>query len=163
MIRHLLAIVGVVLFWCGIASGAQLAAGLAADAPISISAERLEANDSIREVRFVGNVVARQGDLAIYANELVLHYPAESREIDRVEARGDVRIVQGNRVATGQSAAFFNRERKIVLSGSPRVYQGEDFVEGDEITVLLDEEKSIVKSDQGSRVNAVFHPKGERQ
>ncbi len=163
MIRQLLAVSGFLLFWCGIAGGAQLGEGLASDAPISVSAERLEANDSIREVRFSGNVVARQGELAIYANELVLHYPDKSREVDRVEARGDVRIVQGNRVATGQKAAFFNRERKIVLSGSPRVYQGDDFVEGDEITVLLDEEKSIVKSDQGSRVNAVFHPKGERQ
>jgi lipopolysaccharide export system protein LptA len=65
-------------------------------------------------------------------------------------------------VATGQKASFFNRERKIVLTGSPKVYQDDDFVEGDEITVLLDEERSIVKSEQGSRVNAVFHPKGDK-
>ena len=88
--------------------------------------------------------------------------PTKGGEIERIEASGSVRIVQGNRVATGQKASFFNKERKIVLTGSPRVYQGNDFLEGDEIIVLLDEGKSIVKSDQGSRVNAVFHPKGKQ-
>lgn len=139
-----------------------LSGGLSGDAPISITADRLEANDALHEVRFIGNVVAKQGDVAIYAGQLALVYPQGGRDIERVEADGDVRIVQGKRVATGQKAVFFNKERKIVLTGSPKVYQGDDFVEGDEITVYLDDARSIVKSNQGSRVNAVFHPRGER-
>jgi len=135
---------------------------LRSDAPVSVTSERLEADDKLHQIRFSGNVVARQGDVVIYAGELVLVYAEKGGEIDRIEASGSVRIVQGNRVATGQKASFFNKERKIVLTGSPRVYQGNDFLEGDEIIVLLDEGKSIVKSDQGSRVNAVFHPKGKQ-
>jgi lipopolysaccharide export system protein LptA len=157
--------VGIVLLalWTGgLSHAAALPGTLRADAPVSVTSDRLEADDKLHQVRFLGNVVARQGDVAIYAQELVLVYPDKGKDIDRIEASGAVRIVQGNRVATGEKATFFNRERKIVLTGSPRVYQGDDFLEGDEIIVLLDEEKSIVKSDHGSRVNAVFHPKGER-
>ena len=145
----------------GVSVGAEVAPlGLQADAPVSITSERLEADDKLRQVRFSGNVVARQGDVAIYAGELMLVYPESGRDIERIEASGAVRIVQGNRIVTGEKASFFNAERKIVLTGSPRVYQGEDFLEGDEIIVFLDEERSIVKSDKGSRVNAVFHPRG---
>ncbi len=162
MNRWLVAGMVLLALWSGGKSFAEaLPKTLRADAPVSVTSERLEADDKLHQVRFIGNVVARQGDVVIYAGELVLIYPESGRDIDRIEASGSVRIVQGNRVATGEKASFFNKERKIVLTGSPRVYQGDDFLEGDEIIVLLDEQKSIVKSDHGSRVNAVFHPKGE--
>jgi len=130
--------------------------------PINVSADRLDADDLARQVRFVGNVVARQGEVVIYADRLTLFYAGENREIERVEADGDVRIVQGERVATGQKGTLYRAEGRVVLTGSARVHQGEDFVEGDEIIVLLNEEKSIVQGREGGRVNAVFHPKEER-
>jgi lipopolysaccharide export system protein LptA len=99
--------------------------------------------------------------VTIYAAELTVYYQEETRDVERVEASGDVRITQGNRVATGQKGTFYREEGRVVLTGSARVHQGEDFVEGDEITVLLGEEKSIVQSRQGSRVNATFHPRQE--
>ena len=145
---------------CGSGQADTMPNSLKSDAPVSVTSDRLEADDKLHQVRFLGNVVAKQGDVVIYAKELVLVYPEKGRDIDRIEALGGVRIVQGNRVATGEKASFYNKQRKIVLTGSPRVYQGDDFLEGDEIIVLLDEQKSIVKSDHGSRVNAVFHPKG---
>jgi lipopolysaccharide export system protein LptA len=129
--------------------------------PIRITSDRLETDQSARKMEFVGNVVARQGDLTIYARKLDMFYGPDNHEIERVEAHGDVRVVQGDRVATGQQGVFFRKEGKIVLTGSPRVHQGQDYVEGDEITVFLNEERSIVKGGGGSRVNAVFTPKGE--
>jgi len=130
--------------------------------PINVTADRLDADDVARKVMFLGNVVARQGEVSIYADRLTLFYGGENREIERVEADGDVRIVQGNRVATGQKGTLYRAEGRVVLTGSARVHQGEDFVEGDEIIVLLNEEKSIVQGREGGRVNAVFHPKEER-
>jgi len=127
--------------------------------PITINSDRLEADDAARQVRFVGNVVARQGDVVLYADEMVVRYHSDSREIDRIEAYRDVRIVQGTKVATGEKGVFYREDGRIVLTGSPRVHQGKDFVEGDEITVLLNEDRSIVSGEGGSRVNAVFHPK----
>ncbi len=133
------------------------------DQPIDIRSDRLEANDAKKQMRFIGNVVARQGDLTIYAQELILFYAEGEGDIDRVEAHRDVRIVQGEKVATGQKGVFFNREAKIVLTGSPRVNQGEDFISGEQITVFLNEERSEVSGQDGGRVNAVFHPKGQKK
>ncbi len=129
--------------------------------PIQVSSDRLEADDALHEVRFMGNVVARQGELVIYAQQVSLAYEPGSRKVREVHARKDVRIVHGAIVATAGEAVFYNSEGRIVLRDAPRVHQGEDFVEGDEITVLLNEDRSVVSSQQGSRVNAIFHPKGE--
>lgn len=137
--------------------------GVGSDQPIDIRSDRLEANEAKKQMRFVGDVVATQGDLTIYAKELTLYYSEESGEVDRVEAIGDVRIVQGEKVATGQKGVFYNREAKIVLTGAPRVNQGEDFISGEKITVFLNEERSEVSGQEGGRVNAVFHPKGEKK
>lgn len=132
------------------------------DKPIYITSDRLEADDAVNQVKFEGEVVAKQGDVVIYADRMTVFYRPEDREVERVEALRNVRIVQGTKVATGQKGVYFRNEGRIVLTGSPKVHQGEDFVEGDEITVFLGEERSIVSSEGGSRVNAVFHPKEQK-
>jgi lipopolysaccharide export system protein LptA len=131
--------------------------------PIRITADRLEAEQAANRMTFFGNVVARQGDVVIYAEEIALFTDTKSREVERVEALRDVRIVQGARIATGHKGIFHRLEGRFVLTGSPRIHQGDDFIEGDEITVFIDEERSIVRSGDGSRVNAVFHPRENGQ
>lgn len=130
--------------------------------PVQVRSDRLEADQQMNRVTFVGNVVAEQGDVTIYADELVLYWRGENREIERIESFGDVRIVQGERVATSQKAIYRSNEGRIVLTGSPKVHRGQSFIEGDEIIFLLDEEKSLVKGEEG-RVNAVFQPEEEEQ
>lgn len=130
--------------------------------PISIVCDRLEADDVAQKVHFIGNVVVRQGDFTLYAREVTVRYLEGQRDIDQVEAVGEIRILQGARVATGDRAILYNRDSRIVLSGTAKVHQGQDFIQGDEITVYLKEDKSVVTGPQGSRVNAVIHPKKEQ-
>lgn len=132
------------------------------DQPITINSDRLEADDATRRVRFVGQVSVRQGEFTLYAREVIIIYTEGRREIDQVEANGEVRILQGARLATGDKAILYNREGRIVLKGTAKVHQGQDFIQGDEITVYLNEDRSVVSGQQGSRVNAVIHPKKEQ-
>ena len=131
--------------------------------PIEISSDRLEGNDKTGVAKFSGKVVAKQGDVTIYADEVDIYYQAGTRDVEKVVALKDVRIVQGERVATGDKAIFYHQQGKVVLSGDPKVHQGQDFVQGDEITVFLDDERSVVTAKEGARVNAVFHPQGEQK
>lgn len=155
MNRWIVLLLSVALAW-PVSGWTQVVAGRE---PIRVTADRLEADEGTKRMTFVGNVVARQGDVVIYAQEIALFTETESREVERVEALGDVRIIQGTRIATGQKGVFYRLEGRFVLTGSPRIHQGDDFIEGDEITVFLDEERSIVRSGDGSRVNAIFHPR----
>jgi lipopolysaccharide export system protein LptA len=138
------------------------AAELPANQPVEITSDRLEADYSKGKIHFLGEVVARQGDLTIYSEELIIHLDqgdGGNRQVKEIEALKNVRIVKGTRVATGQAAHLDNATGKVVLTGSPRVEEGENFVEGDKITFFLNEDRSTVKSDSGSRAKAVFHPK----
>jgi len=131
------------------------------DQVFSVSSNRLEADEGSRRMTFVGDVVGRQGNLVIYAARLTVFFEPDRLEVDRILASGDVRIVQDERVATADQAVFFRQDGKIILTGSPKVHQGGNSVEGEEITIFLDDRKSVVNGGQ-SRVNAIFHPSEKR-
>lgn len=126
--------------------------------PIEVSSDRLEVDDVAKNLVFAGNAVATQGDVTIYGDRLTVKYTGEQREIEQVIAEGAVRIVQGTRVATGAKAIFYYIEERIVLTGSPTVSDGNNFVQGQEITIYLDDQRSVVIGGVGGRVNAVFTP-----
>lgn len=156
-----------ILLFCSFCIGycpAALAAKTAGDSEvIQISSRRLEADHATGTVRFIGEVVAVRGDTTIRAEELMLYQAGKGtgkeQRIERIEAYRSVRIEQGERIATGQKAVFDKAGGQVVLTGSPRVRQGADFVEGDEIVFFLDSERSIVRSKGSERVKAVFHPR----
>jgi lipopolysaccharide export system protein LptA len=126
--------------------------------PIKIVSDRLEADDMARKVKFIGHVVVRRGDVTLYAHEVLVTYLQGKGDIEEVIASGEVRIIQNDRIATAKRATLFQKEAKIVLTGAARLLQGKDSIEGEEITVLINEEKSIIKAQQGGRVQAIFHP-----
>jgi lipopolysaccharide export system protein LptA len=151
-------------------AGLLLVAGLAAAAPpaltgagskepVEIAADRMEADDAAKTLVFIGHAVAKQGEVTINGDRLTIHYAAQGGEVDRIVAEGNVRIVQGERVATGGRAEYFRAEERMVMTGSPKVSEGANSVQGHEIVLFLKENRSVVKSGQDGRVNAVFQPK----
>ena len=130
--------------------------------PIFIKSDQLLTETKNRTATFSGKVTARQGDLALYADRMVVHYAAEGGNVERVECTGDVRIVQKNRTGTAGAAVYDNKLGTIVLKSNPKVFQGEDMVSGSEITYYLADQKSVVTGTPDVRVEAVIHPKGKR-
>ena len=139
--------------------------------PVQITSQQLEADDRAGYFIFTGNVQAQQGDVFIYAQKMTVTYvngeklgdnTGAKRQIDKVVAEDDVRIVQLNRVATGQRAVFHHREGRIVLTGAPRVVQGDNAVEGERIIVYLNDSRSVVEGGDNRRVKAVFIPGEQR-
>ena len=126
--------------------------------PIKIVSDRLEADDMARKVKFIGHVVVRRGDVTLYAQEVLVTYLQGKGDIEEIIASGEVRIIQNDRIATAARATLFQKDAKIVLSGSARLLQGKDSIEGEEITVFINEERSIIKAAQDGRVQAIFHP-----
>lgn len=131
--------------------------------PVEVSSDRLEADDQAQTLVFIGNAVATQDDVTIHGDRLTVKYTGPQREIQQVTAQGKVRIVQGSRVATGDKAVLYHAEERIVLTGSPKVSDGENYVQGQEITIFLNDQRSIVTGGAGGRVNAVFTPQAEKK
>jgi lipopolysaccharide export system protein LptA len=137
------------------------------DDVVRIVSDRLEAYEQQRQVIFIGNVVAKQGELTILGDRMTIFYlavenPESSDEglaakIDRIMVEGSVRITQKNVVATGERAVYFSEENKVVLTGEPKVQQDKNFIQGDKITLFLDSEKSIVEGGPSGPVEATIY------
>jgi len=136
---------------------------LSSEQPMRITSQQLEADNKKQMITFTGNVIARQGDLTIHADATQVFYEKkeEGTDVREIVATGNVKVHQGDRVATAEKAVFHNQEQKIILTGQPRVWQGKDMVSGERITVLLEEDKSLVESGPDRRVEVILYPKGE--
>lgn len=124
--------------------------------PITIKSNQLAADNRNKTAVFSGKVVAKQGDITIFADKLTINYGEKKGEVDKIIAEGAVRIVQENRTGTAGHAVYDNREGRITLTGSPRVMQGDDTISGDSITYYIDEDRSVVTGGSGHRVEAVI-------
>ena len=129
--------------------------------PITITSNNMEARKKENLVIFKGDVKAEQKDYTLYAKELYVYY-ADGKEIKEMIAIENVRIVQLNKVATGEKAVYTRENRTVVLTGNPQVEEDCDVVKGDKITIFLDEDKSLVEGSGDKRVKAVVHPKDEK-
>lgn len=142
------------------AEGAPELPKVRSDQPIQIKSNELSSDASGKVATFSGSVVARQGDVTIFCDRLVVHYGAAQSEIAKVVAQGNVRVVQGDRQGVAGKATFDNQAGTIIMEDNPKVSQGSDTVSGKVITFYLNEQKSVVTGGSDRRVEAVINPKG---
>jgi outer membrane protein assembly factor BamD len=126
--------------------------------PIDITSDKVEAFWKENLIIFRGNVVARQKDMVIYADSLEAVTNEDGKGIERVTAGGNVKIQQGLRVANCEKAIFYNLDQKVVLTGDPKVSEGENIVSGDEIIVDIDKNRVEVKGGSSGRGKAKIQP-----
>ena len=153
-----------------------------ADRPIVTTADTLELDNKNKIATFTGTVVARQEQkgkdpLIIYCDKMVIYSleetgkkpsPSQSKgiekknlnqqnQVDKIVATGQVKVVQGKNVATGETAVFYNADQRIILSGKAEFWQGKNLIKGEEITVWIKEDRALVTSKGSNRVRAVIY------
>jgi lipopolysaccharide export system protein LptA len=127
-------------------------------APIDITSDTVEADQKQNKVTFKGNVVAKQEDVTLYANTLVMIYDPDTKKMKEIIAIGNVKVVQLDRRATGQKATFDQDKNKVVLDGDAVVREGTNVVRGERITFYVEEERSVVEPGKGGRVSTSITP-----
>jgi len=128
--------------------------------PIDVTSDKVEAYWKENLVIFKGNVIARQKDMVIYADSLEVVTHEDGKGIERATAGGNVKIQQGLRVANCQKAVFYNLDQKLVLTGDPKVSEGDNIVLGDEIIFDIDKNRVEVKGGPSGRGKAKVQPGG---
>ncbi len=133
--------------------------------PIEITADKLVTDNQKRSARFSGNVTAVQGDTRLTADQLTIFYKSNTAEgsagtndIERLEARGHVRIMFDNRLAVSNQAVYIIGERKLILEGpESKVVSGQDEITGTKITFYRNDGRMALEGDDQNRVKAVIH------
>jgi lipopolysaccharide transport protein LptA len=104
--------------------------------PLSVHADTLEASDQVgseRQIRFAGGVTLQQGDIELRARNLEAIYPPGAAKPDRLVARDDVALREGERAAQCQLAEYRLAERQLVCQGQAVLREGDDHLEGERI------------------------------
>lgn len=147
------------------------------DKPIKITSATLEVRDKDKVATFAGDVHLVQGDTTMRSKTLVVFYdddaaskpagpsgaaqaaPQQNQQIKRVEAKGDVRVVQKDQIATGESGVFDMRANTVTLLGNVVISQGQNVVKGDTLTVDMTTGVSRIACGKAQcRVVGLFEP-----
>lgn len=128
--------------------------------PVTVDADRMERFGKESLVVFTGNVIARQNNSVQYADRIEVYLDESGQRIVRTVSTGNVRIVTGDcRTGTARRAEYFDLDQRIVLTGDARVWQDDNVVTGESITIFLSQDRSVVQGGKDERVKAVFHPR----
>lgn len=132
--------------------------------PINIESDLMEAMDKSGIVVFTGHVKATRGDLIIHSDKIEVFYEKRKKgeetkkAVKKIVATGQVRIVQGERVGTGEQAVYDKPAEKITITGAAQVLEGPNRVSGERIIFFINEDRSVVESSNGTKVEAVVYP-----
>ena len=132
--------------------------------PVTVDADKMERFGKESLVVFTGNVVVRQNNSVHYADRMEIYLDEKGDRIVRTVSTGTVKIVTRDcRTGTARRAEYFDIEQRVVLSGNARVWQDENVVSGDTITMYLAQDRSVVQGGQQERVKAVFYPREDKK
>jgi lipopolysaccharide export system protein LptA len=136
--------------------------GQRSNAPIVIDADRMEASKKEGLVIFTGNVVAKQDNSVQTADRMEVYLDDKGERVLRIVSTGNVKIVTEDcRTGTARRAEYYDDEQRLLLIGNAKVWQDENVVTGEEIEILLAEDRSTVKGGSRERVKSVFYPRRE--
>jgi lipopolysaccharide export system protein LptA len=134
---------------------------------IHIKSDRMESMEQTGQVVFTGHVIVTRDDMTIESDTLDVFYDKKpstdrkseeaTRVVEKIVAKGNVRITQDGKVATGQKAIYEKKAEKIILAGAAQVWEGQNRVKGDRITIFINEDRSVVQGTNSRRVEAVVY------
>jgi lipopolysaccharide export system protein LptA len=132
------------------------------NAPIKITANRMETQNGKNAVSFLENVVAKKGDMTIYANRIDVYSDKDKKKLIKIIATGDVKIEKGMKVATGAEAEYYEVEQKLILRGNPKLKEKDNLIEGSEIIYYIKEENVTVHGDENKKVEVTLFPEEKK-
>ena len=110
--------------------------------PLAVESERAQWELAEQRVRFEGAVVATRGTLELRCDVLEVRY-RDPEHLENAIATGNVRVVDGERKASGAKAELTVSTGELVLTGSPMIEEGANTMRGEQIVLFLDDDRLV--------------------
>ena len=147
------------------------------DEPLEITSNRMEAFNENKLVVFSGDAMAKQGDKVLKSDRLLLYYKKgpdnkdkvgtikteRTGNLEKIEAKGNVSLIQGERTATGDEAIYYHDSAKIIMTGNAVLNEGKNSIKGDRVIVFLNEDRGVVESNTKKQVKAIIYPQEKKK
>lgn len=142
ILRVIACLIAIALITPLYAQGTQVAFGAIrqdTSAPVEVSADELNVDQTTGAAIFTGNVVIGQGEMRLSAPRVLVIYREDQAGIERMEATGGVTLVSGPDAAESQRADYSIDTGLIVMTGDVLLAQGQSAISSDRMTVNLDD------------------------
>ncbi len=121
---------------------------------LKISSDKLEVDRENKISVFSGSVYAYNEDIKIWSEELIIKFNNNENEIQQLNAKKKVKIINQEITATGKTAIYDPNLETLQMYGSVKVTESKNFVICDELFLDIKNSTSIMKSISSNRVEA---------
>ena len=132
--------------------------------PVTVDADKMERFGKESLTIFTGNVVARKDNQVQYADRLEVYFDEKESTILRMVSTGNVRIITRDcRTGTARRAEYYELDQRVVLKGNARIWQEDNVVSGDTITIFISQDRMIVEGGKQERTKGIFYPRDDKK
>lgn len=136
------------------------------NAPVDVTADRIEVQDRADRAIFAGNVHVRQAELTLDTARLTVAYSggtgAGGVQIRRLDAAGGVTVTSPSEKARGDFGVYDLDRKLITLIGNVRLVRGSNLVSGARLVIDLNSGRAVIDggppgvNQSGGRVTGRF-------
>jgi lipopolysaccharide export system protein LptA len=133
------------------------------NAPVDVTADRIEVQDRADRAIFAGNVHVKQEELSLDTPRLTVAYSSSGGvQIQRLDAAGGVVVRSPSETAKGEFGVYDLDKRLITLIGNVQLNRGDNQVNGSRLVIDLDSGRAVIDggppgvNQSGGRVTGHF-------
>ena len=137
------------------------------NAPVDVTADRIEVQDRADRAIFAGNVHVTQAELSLDTARLTVAYSGGAGattgvQIRRLDAAGGVVVRSPSEIAKGEFGIYDLDRRLITLIGNVQLNRGQNQVNGSRLVIDLDSGRAVIDggppgvNQSGGRVTGHF-------
>jgi lipopolysaccharide export system protein LptA len=143
--------------------GTSALKGHDSNAPVDVSADRIEVQDRADRAIFAGNVHVVQNELTLDTARLTVAYSNDGGvQIQRLDAAGGVVVKSPSETAKGNFGIYDLNRKLITLIGGVELTRGANRIFGQRLTIDLDSGRAVIDggppgvNQSGGRVTGHF-------
>ena len=132
--------------------------------PLTVDSDKMERFGKESLVIFTGNVIARYNNNVQYAERTEVYFDEKEDRLLRMVSTGNVRIITRDcRTGTARRAEYYDLDQRVVLKGNARMWQEENVVTGETITIFISQDRMIVEGGKQERTKGIFYSRDDKK
>lgn len=128
-----------------------------AKTPVKIQSDSMRYYGKDKKSIFSGNVVALSDNFTLTSDNVTVLLNKEM-DVEKIICNGNVNFKTEDIVAISKDAEIDQKSEIAVLSGGVTVWQGENILKGEKVTMYYAENRIVVNSGNKERVTITFKP-----
>ena len=132
------------------------------DTPIRVQADSMKYFGKDKRSVFSGNVISFNETFNLTSDNVTVLLD-DNLTIWKIISDGNVNFKTDDIISTADTAELNEKSKVIVLQGDVKVWQAENLLEGDKMTIYYEENKILIDKGTDSRVNILFKPEKKEE